>query len=330
MGVVRRQLPPVGQVDCDRISEYHEDLLGRALVEPPFDTMHASSLKSLAQHPHHRDSSRATSGSEANMTETTLRYPSSDGIILCGIYCQAHADQSVAGSVLLAHGISVDKDEEGFFTQLAHELACAGYSSLRFDFRGHGESTGKQEEMTVGGEYQDLAASVRHLRSLSHAPLSIIAASFGAASACRLLAERSDIRSAVLLNPVLDLRATFLRPTLPWAKQSFHEAGFEHASQHGYLLLDGHFRIGTALIDEMANVFPYRDLQRTAIPVLTIHGDADTYVPYEIAKQYGVPNQASRFVPVPDAEHGFGRPHERDFVIRHSLSWIQDHNHGPA
>jgi hypothetical protein len=41
------------------------------------------------------------------------------------------------------------REEGGFFALLAIGLAEAGITSLRFDLRGHGESEGRQEELTL-------------------------------------------------------------------------------------------------------------------------------------------------------------------------------------
>ena len=60
----------------------------------------------------------------------------------------------------MAHGINADKEEDGLFTELAHELAFNHCDSLTFDYRGHGESTGNQEKMTIEGETIDLKKSI--------------------------------------------------------------------------------------------------------------------------------------------------------------------------
>ena len=44
--------------------------------------------------------------------------------------------------------------------------------------------------------------------------------------------------------------------------------------------------------------------------MLTLHGDKDTCVPYEVSQLYGTPNPRSQFVTVLDSEHGFGRSQE--------------------
>ena len=56
------------------------------------------------------------------------------------------------GTVVLAHGITVDLNEGGMFVRLAEELAATGFDALRFSHRGHGESDGTQADATIAGE----------------------------------------------------------------------------------------------------------------------------------------------------------------------------------
>src|ERR1051325_10062982 len=69
--------------------------------------------------------------------------------------------EGAGGAVLLVHGFSVDLHEEGTFDKLVQALARRRLSTVRFSFRGHGESAGKQEEMTIAGERLDLSSAYR-------------------------------------------------------------------------------------------------------------------------------------------------------------------------
>lgn len=257
-------------------------------------------------------------------------YASGDRVRICALL---HEPARVTmGNVVLAHGITVDKDEDGesqagigAFVQLADALCNAHYNVLRFDFRGHGESGGLQEHMTIAGELLDLTASMEYARQYWPLPTSIVAASFAAPPALTYAADRQDIPCMVLWNPVLDLRKTFLDPTLPWAKQSFNTQGYAFLEEHGYMLLDGFFKLGRTLIDEMKTIKPFEQMQRILCPVLTLHGDQDTYVPFTVAEKYARCNSRSEFVAVPGSEHGFGRSEDRQFVIPRTVEWVQRH-----
>lgn len=51
---------------------------------------------------------------------------------------------------MLVHGGGVTREGGGFFARLAAGLGVAGGASLCFDLRGHGDSEGRQEVLTLG------------------------------------------------------------------------------------------------------------------------------------------------------------------------------------
>ncbi len=115
-------------------------------------------------------------------TPEKVFYDSTDGVRLCAVW-QA-AVEPARGVIVMAHGIMGGKDEPEAFPLLATALARYGFHSLRFDFRGHGESGGTQDEMTLAGEQQDLMASVAYACKRSSLPLGIVAFNLGAVAAC--------------------------------------------------------------------------------------------------------------------------------------------------
>jgi uncharacterized protein len=85
----------------------------------------------------------------------TVRTP--DGLHLVGSLVRPDgADQAA----VLVHGGGMTREEGGFFARLATGLADAGIASLRFDVRGHGESEGRQEDLTIAGVLADIRAAV--------------------------------------------------------------------------------------------------------------------------------------------------------------------------
>jgi pimeloyl-ACP methyl ester carboxylesterase len=234
--------------------------------------------------------------------EKKVFYRSGDGIKICGIITRPPHPKDY---VLMAHGITMDKNEwNNFYVDIAQELYKRNFATLRFDFRGHGESEGKQREVTIVGELLDMKASANEISKYWKDEISVVATSFGAGPAI-LYATQNKIRSLVLLCPVIDYVATFLEPTLPWAKEIFNKKGFKQLEKEGYILLDDTFEIGVKLVEEFKVIKPYKFLKDVRCPVLTIHGDKDTMVPYKISKKYGTPNKMSKFITLKDADHGF-------------------------
>lgn len=237
--------------------------------------------------------------------EKKVFYRSKDGTKLCGIFL--FPEEEIKGYVLLAHGINVNKNEwDNFYVDIAQELCKKGFASLRFDFRGHGESGGSQREMTIIGETLDVAASIEQISARWDGNISIIGMSFGAGPAILFSAQKlSEIKGLVLLCPVLDYVSTFLKPIVPWAKGSFNKSGFENLDKKGFLLLDDEFELGAKLIEEFKVIKPYEFLAEVKSPLLVIHGDKDSMVPFKVSKKYSKPNEKSHFIAIKNADHGF-------------------------
>ena len=77
--------------------------------------------------------------------EEKIYINSTDNIKLCALMSDVSTDKVV----LLCHGIRGDKYERGSFTTLAKEIGKQGYSTVRIDFRGHGESDGIDYELRM-------------------------------------------------------------------------------------------------------------------------------------------------------------------------------------
>lgn len=251
------------------------------------------------------------------MTETTLRIPSTDGVLLDARLTRA--DGTPKGRIVLVHGIASEKEEGGLYTRLAAALAEAMFDSLRFDFRGHGLSSGSSVDMTIRGETEDLRAAVACAKEQGDAPIGILAASFGTVSSLNFLQEHeTDIRALVLWNPVLDLQHTFTRPQMPWGKALFSEEKRAEMERTGILSIGRPY--GRALIEEMDAYFPYRVLQGLSLPVLTIHGDRDEITSHALSMQYGAPNGRSETLTLPGVGHGFGEKGAQ--AIDASVQWF--------
>jgi exosortase A-associated hydrolase 1 len=86
------------------------------------------------------------------------------------------------------------------FTQLARRIASEGFPTLRFDYRGMGDSTGAPRAFTDTDA--DIDAAVRTLRQATEVRAVVLWGLCDAASAALLaVRSRSDIAGLVLVNP---------------------------------------------------------------------------------------------------------------------------------
>ena len=233
------------------------------------------------------------------MRESTVRF-SSGGLSLVGTLCLPFGDP--APVVLLLSGFTGDRHEKAIagtqdhiFSRTARSLAARGMASLRFDFRGKGDSEGDFADMTYERQIEDCFAAIRFVQSLSLVKadlLSLIGWSQGglvaAAVAGRSNLPRSVALWAAVADPLESMTATLgaktmqqglrtgdqpLEVTLPWCaialKQPFFEGVnrmdplVEIAAYHGALLVT-HGRRDTAVLPHAADKFlrAHRGMQR--------------------------------------------------------------------
>jgi len=215
----------------------------------------------------------------------------------------------------MVHAINSDADEDGGFVRLADDLVEQGMRTLRFSFRAHGRSDGKGEALTVAGEQLDLMAAIRVIEGWPVARLGIVASSFGAIPlllSLDLLRPRPD--ALVLWNPLLDVPGTFVSPSLPWGVQNFNAKARSEARDHGWLDINGEFRVGSVFLNELERIPDLSTaLVDLRIPTLIIHGDADTYVSFAVSSRAAGLSPSVELHTIHGSEHGFPEPEdERD------------------
>ena len=237
------------------------------------------------------------------MREEKLKFKSEE-LELTGVLTNPEIETK--DCIILCHGITVDKDEAGRFTELAHKIAETGLAVFRFDFRAHGESQGNSIDLTITGEKTDLENAFKFLQKLGFARFGICAASFGGGPALLYTAEHQDIiRALCLWNAVIDYHG-FLNPELPWPKENFGPEQMTLLNDKGYIEIGSrNFRLGKEIFKEMLAIEPHKVLKDIHIPILFIHGNKDTYVHYEDSVLYSKIPPVSKLITIEGAEHGF-------------------------
>jgi uncharacterized protein len=116
------------------------------------------------------------------------------------------ADLAKVACVVACHGLHASKDSDKYLL-LGDEFARAGIALARFDFRGCGESTGREDETTVETRVEDARAVLGCLTT--HPALGgafgLLGSSLGGFVALWVAAERTDAPPVVTWNAPADL-----------------------------------------------------------------------------------------------------------------------------
>ena len=232
-----------------------------------------------------------------NWTETNVTCQSGPDT-LAGILTQPKDVQGKVPTAILLHGLSTDKR---WCDGMAWYLADRGIASVRFDFAGTGDSTGAQEDMTVGTEVintLDILDYVQRLDFVDTDNIFLVGKSMGAVDAVLAAQGREDeIRAMCLWYPGF---------------------GVGDAVRHGFLLgqwfdpndlpetvTAAFYTYGRGFLEEAGRLDCAAACRNYDGPVLILHGDMDFVAPIQYSFQMSEEFPNCQLNVVPGGFHGF-------------------------
>jgi pimeloyl-ACP methyl ester carboxylesterase len=252
------------------------------------------------------------------MRETQHLIPGYDGRSIPAVICESTSGSGSGAMSLLLHGITTHKDEYGdTYKRLAGELAEAGQSSIRIDFRGHGESAAPLSEFNVHSQVRDLLATIDWLdKEQNAAAVRILAASFAApAAVAASLVLGTRVGKLALLAPVLDVYETFVNPHTGWGESHWGRDRILAAVRgSGRLVLEPGFELNGDFAAELLVVDPKPTLARLRCPVVILHGNDDGMVPLQVSEAVARDNANVRLTVMDRTEHGLAETGDEDQV----------------
>ncbi len=233
-------------------------------------------------------------------------------------------DESPEQAVVLVHGGGVTREEGGFFTRLAAGLAEAGVASLRFDLRGHGESQGQQEDLTLTAILNDIRVALASAQEATGAVrLSLLGASFTGGICAYYAAKRpAEIYRLVLLNPQLDYKLRTIDTRPYWHDDHLDDETAGQLREQGYIQFTPTLRHGYGVLNEVFWFKPLDVLGDITTPTLVVHGTEDTFVPIEVSRA-AMPlfTAEHRLVEIEGSQHGFAVHDDPQYLNPQSQEW---------
>jgi pimeloyl-ACP methyl ester carboxylesterase len=254
--------------------------------------------------------------------ESSVSVRSLDGLRLAATLVTP--DEMPDHAVVLVHGGGVTREEGGFFARLASGLADAGVASLRFDLRGHGQSDGRQEDLTLATILNDIRVALASVREATQASrLSLLGASFsGGACAYYAAKHPTELDRLVLLNPQLDYKLRTIDSRPYWHDDHLDDEMAEQVSEQGYIQFTPTLRHGRPILNEVFWFEPLAVLGEITAPTLLVHGTKDTFVPIELSRA-ALPrfNAEHRLVEIEGSQHGFAVHDDPQYFNPQSQEW---------
>ena len=225
-------------------------------------------------------------------------------------------------AVLLLHGFTGTKTEQHrMFVKLSRALADHNIASLRFDYRGSGDSAGNFEDMTIRSEVADAGEALRYLsrhKRIDSRRLALVGMSMGAAVAALLVGrERTRFKTMVLWAPVAEGAGILDELSTPDAVAALAQTGI---TDH-----DGNL-VGVSFIRQFVEMRPLKEIVKTRCPVLLVHGTKDVTVPHNHCEMYEKTllhhKRIVKKVLIAGADHTFNKYAWEQRAISETVDWL--------
>ncbi|MFO7715570.1 alpha/beta hydrolase [Desulfosarcina sp.] len=221
------------------------------------------------------------------------------------------------GAVVAGHCFTCSR-HTGVLRHICGELCEAGFSALRFDFSGNGQSQGRFEQSTWSKQILEMESAIALMQTKGAPWIGLAGHSLGAAIAL-LAARRIKAVSAVCR---IAGRVSATRPLhflTPEQQQTLEQTGLVNFASRGRkLALNRDFF-------EDAHRYDLKDATRSlTIPMLVVHGDRDAIIPVSeahLAKATN-PDKVDLTI-IPGGDHMLAQPDHQRQVARMVTDWFR-------
>ncbi|MDR2747263.1 MAG: alpha/beta hydrolase [Treponema sp.] len=215
-----------------------------------------------------------------------------DGLRLHAYYLAAGTERAFSGTAILAHGYNGDGRQLDAFARIFHRL---GLNVLLPEARGYGLSGGAY----IGfgwHERLDMLGWMALLKERGEDQIALYGISMGASTA--LMTSGEDVPPELKLI-IADCGYSSVMEELSWQLKRGYHVSFPPLIRALSRLTKK--RAGYRFEEASA----LEQVKKSRTPILFIHGEADTFVPFEMCgRLYGACASEKELYTVPGAEHG--------------------------
>lgn len=226
--------------------------------------------------------------------------------------------------VIVCHGLAGEKTgRHRLYVDLASGLSQRGIATLRFDYRGCGDSEGEFINITPQDHYSDAALCLEYLKehsSIDPTRIGAFGRSFGGPVALKTAGLDGAVKSLALWCPMFN-GAQWLEQWHLVQTDAVDEAVKRQMMQINSQ--QGSFEF----FDQFFNIDVTGDLLKLQnTPLLHIHGEVDTRVNLVHAKEYETCRKSAKavsdFIRYPNSDHDFSHIDERMSALNKTLDWF--------
>lgn len=218
--------------------------------------------------------------------------------------------------VIMSHGLEGNKDG-GKWLLLASRLYLAGFSYLRFNYRGCGEgrdtSEGRFEDTTLSGRIQDYRAAIDFVQKTKadRNRLAVVGSSFGGTVAI----AAHDVRIKTMVTLAIPYK--FMIPS---------DDQFKVYKDERYLELYSGRRLKRGFFTDISEYDVSGAVGKISCPLLVIHGSADETVPLENARHlYEKAKEPKRLEIIEGGSHSLDESNHIGQVISLTSGWLEQY-----
>lgn len=219
-------------------------------------------------------------------------------------------------AVLWLHGYFGDRGEaHRMYVEGARRLAERGIASLRFDFRGCGDSDGEFSDTAIATQLEDARCALAVLRAqpgIDGDRLAVVGFSLGSAIAS-LLADEPGLAAMVHWSPVVFPVPIFARMGL--------YAAHPELSRQGWIDANG-FRVGRRFLSELAPLDPLSALAGWRKPLYVLYGAEDMVATSENAEALIAEVPGAQGECLPHGDHAFRSAAASTWLLDRTEGWL--------